>query len=78
MLCKKGDKTDIGNYSLISVLKSFYKLHAAVIQRLEERLQRTQYGFRRGKGTMDAVSYARRVINKGEATRRDTILVLLD
>jgi hypothetical protein len=37
-----------------------------------------QYGFRKKRGTRDAIHCIRRIIDKGESTRTPTILVLLD
>ena len=46
---------------------------------LDKHLQRTQYGFRRHRGTAQALHDARRIMeNKGEKTQTKTLLVLLD
>ena len=45
---------------------------------MDHHLQATQYGFRRKKGTADAIQYIRRMIDKGEMTNTKTLLVLLD
>ena len=83
LIFKKGDKTNLANYSPISLLNTIYKIYAAMIQTrlagaLESYLQNTQYGFRAKRGTADAISYIRRLIDKGESTRTRTLLVLLD
>ena len=83
LIFKKGDKTNLANYRPISLLNTIYKIYAAMIQTrlaaaLEPHLQNTQYGFREKRGTADAISYIRRLIDKGEMTRTRTLLVLLD
>eukprot|EP00975_Prorocentrum_lima_P044163 9259587-Prorocentrum_lima.AAC.1 len=41
-------------------------------------LQSTQYGFRRKRGTREALQIVRRMMDKGEMTDTHTIFVLLD
>ena len=82
LLYKKGDKTDLSNYRPISLLNSIYKVYTAIIQQriadaLDHHLQPTQYGFRRKKGTADALHHVRRVMEKGESTLTKTLFVLL-
>ena len=83
LIFKKGNANDLGNYRPISLLNIMYKIFAAVLQRrlakaLDERLQETQFGFRRRRSTADAIHCVRRVIDKGEMTNSKTLLVLLD
>ena len=47
-------------------------------EEVDEELQKTQFGFRKGKGTADAIQCIRRIIDKGESTGTKTLLVLLD
>ena len=59
------------------------KIIAAIIQLristgLDHHLQSTQYGFRKKRGTADALQYIRRMVGKGEARQNKTLLVLLD
>ena len=77
LLYKKGDKTNLENYRPISLLNTHYKLFTAIIQAriaeaLDEHLQSTQYGFRKKKGTAQAIHYIRRIIEKGESTQAKT------
>ena len=53
-------------------------MQARVAEKLDRHLTRTQYGFRKKRGTADALQYVRRMIVKGEMTRSKTLLVLLD
>ncbi len=83
MIYKKGDTSKYENYRPISLLNTIYKLYAAIIQRrlaekLDKHLQKTQYGFRRNRGTADAVFLVRRVAEYGEKTTNKLIMVLLD
>ena len=83
LIHKKGSTAELKNYRPISLLNTLYKVFAAVLQRrmekkVEEKLHDTQYGFRKGRGTAEAIHCIRRIIDKGESTRKKTILVLLD
>ena len=67
------------------LLNTIYKIFASILQKrisdkLDRHLQKTQYGFRKKRGTSDAVHYIRRVVDRGERTRMKTktLLVLLD
>ena len=65
------------------MLNTIYKLFACIVQeriadKLDRYLQKTQYGFRKKRGTADALHYIRRMVDKGEMTGAKTLLVLLD
>lgn len=69
LIYKKGDTKDLGNYRPISLLNSFYKIMAVILQKriaekLDEHLQATQYGFRKKRGTTDALQCIRRITRK--------------
>ena len=83
LLFKKGDKNNLANYRPISLLNTNYKILTAILQKrisesLDEHLQSTQYGFRKKRGTAQAIHYIRRIMEKGEKTQTKTLLVLLD
>lgn len=83
MIFKKGNPSDLGNYRSISLLNTMYKIFAGVIQnrlagKLDKHLQRTQYGFRKRKRTVNAIQSIRRIIDKGESTGTKTLMVLID
>ena len=74
-LYKKGNPDLQENYRPISLLNTFYKITAAGVQRrlahaLDEKLMKTQYGFRKGRSTVDAVFIARRIQEHAERTGR--------
>ena len=65
-LYKKGDPDNLENYRPISLLNSFYKVIAMILKgrieaALEDRLMKTQYGFRKRRSTTHAMYVARRI-----------------
>ena len=82
---KKGSVEDCDNYRPISLVCVTYKLFATVLlKRLkaagaERRLTATQFGFRSGRGTQDAIFAVRRRIDQALAGRDGRVgIVALD
>ena len=80
---KKGDASNMENYRPISLLNSLYKIYAAILQNrlqagVDKFLQKTQYGFRKERGTRQAIHCIRRILDRGEASQEKILLVLLD
>ena len=81
-LHKKGPVEDCDNYRPISLVCVFYKLFASLLlKRLkkagaESRLTDTQFGFRSGRGTNDAIFFVRRSIELALAQRGGQIAML--
>ena len=81
-LYKKGAVDMCENYHPISLLGSGYKVFAALVrQRLidagaEERLSKTQFGFRSGCGTADAIFFLRRKIEMATSLNNGKLMVL--
>ena len=83
LLFKKGNTADLNNYRPISLLNTIYKILAAIIKTrlergMEAHLQKTQFGFRKHRGTAEAIHCVRRIIEQAEQTGSKTILLLLD
>ena len=73
----------MNNYRPISLLNTIYKILAVIIKTrlergMETHLQKTQYGFRKHRGTAEAIHCIRRIIEQAEQTGSKTILLLLD
>ena len=67
----KGDSSLCENYRPISLLNTFYKIFASMVQNriargAESNMHKTQYGFRRHKGTHQALHSVRKVVTHGE------------
>ncbi len=82
---KKGDPTEASNYRPISLLQIGYKWFAQIIlQRLkgagaEKSIWATQFGFKSGCGTAEAIFLARRIIGKAWMLKSGgTIMMALD
>ena len=82
-LCKKGDTQNLANYRPISLLNGLYKIIASVLQiristAIDKYIQETQYGFRKGRSTTQALFIARRSQDLAEQTKDGTAMVFLD
>ena len=71
-LYKKGNVADPSNYRPISLLDTLYKIYAALIknrllQGLEERIWKTQFGFRPKHSTIQALYIARRLMENASS-----------
>lgn len=80
---KNCDRDNLANYRPISLLNSLYKFIASIVQtsisgKFDSPIQETQYGFRKKRGTADAIHYIRRLIETGESLQGQTLLVLFD
>lgn len=66
---KKEEKSVVGNYRGVTLLNTAYKIYASILNdRLravaEEKLQESQFGFRKGRGTADAIFVLNYIVNK--------------
>jgi hypothetical protein len=75
MLYKKGDPAECGNYRPVCLLNAAYKIFAMILfGRLiaagaDDRVWPSQFGFRRKRGTEDALHCARRAVERTWAER---------
>ena len=82
-LYKKGDPMKMENYRPISLLNTFYKILAAILQKrlakaLDDKLMNTQYGFREGRSTIDPLFITRRLQDYAERKGQKGLMILLD
>ena len=80
---RKGNVGDPSNYRPIALLQSLYKIHAALLRNrlikgLDDRIYRSQHGFRSKRSTAQPLFIARRLIDIAEAAGEDLFLVFLD
>merc|ERR1712086_896076 len=80
---KKGNPSKQENYRPISLLCSLYKVMTSIIQKrleqgIEQEIQPTRYGFRRGRSTINAVHAIRRIMDRAERTGEELNIILLD
>ena len=71
---KKGDKLNPGNYRAISLLSIPGKVFSRILlnrmkRKTEEATGESQFGFRPGRGTVDAIFIVRQVIEKAQEHR---------
>ena len=82
MIFKKGDPAQRDNYRPISVLNLGYKVFAALLlQRLkhggaDQHISPTQFGFKTGHGTTDALFVVRRLLERVWNSKDETLLLL--
>jgi len=82
-LYKKGNVEDPGNYRPISLLQSLYKIYATMIQmrlaaNIEEKIWKTQYGFRAKHSTAEALYITRRIQDFYETHGDKFFMLFLD
>ena len=68
---KKGDRLDPQNYRAIALLSIPGKIFLRILMermkdKVETKLKETQYGFRAGRGTIDAIFIVRQIIEKAK------------
>ena len=79
LIFKKGDTSNLNNYRPIALLNSIYKIIASIMktriaETLDDKLQKTQYGFRKKKSTSQAIHIIRRILDMGERSDKELFL----
>ena len=82
-LFKKGKVDNPANYRPISLLNALYKIYASLIQirlaeKLEEKMWKTQFGFRKAHSTQEALFITRRIQDFADSSGEKLFLVFLD
>ena len=79
LIHKKGDKLDPGNFRAISLLSIPGNVFSRILlnrmkRKTEEATDESQFGFRPGRGTVDAIFIVRQHEEKNLGTSRSTTL----
>ena len=81
-LYKKGNVQNAANYRPISLLQTLYKIYASLIQirmtKLEKKLWKTQYAFRKARSTNQPLFITRRIQYFAESSGDKLIRLFLD
>jgi hypothetical protein len=80
---KKGDKLDPANYRAISLLSIPGKVFSRILlnkmkAKVEEALGESQFGFREGRGTVDAIFVVRQIMEKAKEHQVDIHFHFID
>ena len=82
-LPKKPGATDCSNFRTISIMSQVTKIFLAIIQnrikqKVDEELAEDQFGFRKGKGTREAVSCVRNLLERAIEMQNIVYLCFID
>ena len=75
---KKGEKSDVRNYRGVTLMDTAYKIYANILnermkKEVEKKLGEGQFGFREGRGTIDAIYILNYVANKEISKKKGKI-----
>ena len=82
-LYKKGDQMDPGNYRSLFMLEREGKLFCKILkERIDDmtvmRLDRYQFGFRKGRSTLQAIWLLRNLVQTAREEKTDLYMVFID
>jgi len=77
----RGERDELKNYRGITLMDTAYKIYASILnnrleKEVDERLRETQFGFRKGRGVMDAVYILNYIVNKELSRKRGKVFAL--
>ena len=77
-ILKKGKKEEVKNYRGVTLMDTAYKIYANILnerlkKEMEKKLGEGQFGFRKDRGTMDAVYVLNYIANREVAKRRGKV-----
>lgn len=75
---KKGRKDDVKNYRGVTLMDTAYKIYADILnerlqREVERKLEKGQFGFRKGRGTIDAIYTLNFVVNREIAKKKGKV-----
>ena len=75
---KKGEKKEVRNYRGVTLMDTAYKIYAGLMnerlkEEVEKRLEEGQYGFRKGRGTVDAIYTLNYIANREIAKKKGKV-----
>ena len=74
---KKGEKDEAKNYTGITLLVMAYKIYAGILNErvkkdIEGKLAEGQFGFREGRGAIDAIYVLNHLVNKELSKKKES------
>lgn len=78
LIFKKGEKSEVGNYRGVTLMNTAYKMYASILndklmREVKEKLQESQFGFREGRGAIDAIYGLNYIVNKELGRKEEKI-----
>lgn len=82
-LPKKGNASDCSNYRTIALLSHASKILLNIIKnrlkmKVEQNIEEDQFGFRRGRGTREAILALRQILERRIEVNKDTFATFID
>jgi Reverse transcriptase (RNA-dependent DNA polymerase)/Endonuclease-reverse transcriptase len=82
-LFKKGDNTDCNNYRGITLLSSVLKVYERILEQrlrkiIENQLDETQSGFRKGRSAQDHIFTVKQIIEKKQLEKEKVYMAFID
>lgn len=82
LILKKNEKEDVRNYRNITLMDTAYKIYASILNEklmneIDNKLEKEQFDFRRGRGAMGAVYVLNHIVDREIKKRKERFLYAL-